>query len=66
MEGLYFYLTHFIVSLYRSILNSSLPFRTAVLTKKLENFFFLKRLEGLSFTEYIPFVIEFLRSKVAL
>lgn len=66
MEGLYFYLNHFIVSPYDSILNSSMPFRTAVLTKKLKNFFFLKRLEGLSFTACIPFVIEFLKSKVAL
>lgn len=35
-----------------------MPFRTAVLIKKLGNFF-LKRLEGLNFIELIPFEKEF-------
>lgn len=58
VEGLYFYLNHFIASIYYSVPNNSMPFRTAVLIKKLGNFF-LKRLEGLNFIEFIPFEKEF-------
>ena len=64
VEGLHFYLNRFIVSIRYSIPSNSMPFRTAVLIKKLGNFF-LKRLEGLNFREFIPSEKEFLSSKVA-
>lgn len=60
VEGLCIYLDHSTVSIHYCIPSKSLPFRTAVLIQQLGRvFFFLKRLEGLKFIDFIPFEKEF-------